>query len=217
MKLKTKKQTKFCLAAVLLAAFAVWTTAVRLVDVRTIGPMESAVGFASLNGFVHRLTGVRMSLYTVTDWLGLIPLGIISGFAVLGLTQWVRRKSLRSVDPDILLLGGFYLLVMAFYVFFEIFAVNFRPVLIAGILEVSYPSSTTMLALCVMPTAALQFRRRIRNRVFRRWLVFSITLFTVFMVIGRLLSGVHWFSDIVGGILLSAGLVLLYSAVSGLD
>lgn len=215
--MKTKQQTKFCLAAALLAAFTVWTAAVRLVDVRTIGPMESAVGFASLNGFVHRLTDVRMSLYTVTDWLGLIPLGIISGFAVLGLTQWVRRKSLRSVDPDILLLGGFYLIVMAFYVFFEIFAVNFRPVLIEGILEVSYPSSTTMLALCVMPTAALQFRRRIRNRVFRRWLVISITLFTVFMVIGRLLSGVHWFSDIVGGILLSAGLVLLYSAVSGLD
>lgn len=215
--MKTKQQTKFCLAAALLAAFTVWTVAVRLVDVRTIGPMESAVGFASLNGFVHRLTDVRMSLYTVTDWLGLIPLGIISGFAVLGLTQWVRRKSLRSVDPDILLLGGFYLIVMAFYVFFEIFAVNFRPVLIEGILEVSYPSSTTMLALCVMPTAALQFRRRIRNRVFRRWLVISITLFTVFMVIGRLLSGVHWFSDIVGGILLSAGLVLLYSAVSGLD
>ncbi len=215
--MKTKQQTKFCLAAALLAAFTVWTAAVRLVDVRTIGPMESAVGFASLNGFVHRLTDVRMSLYTVTDWLGLIPLGIISGFAVLGLTQWVRRKSLRSVDPDILLLGGFYLIVMAFYVFFEIFAVNFRPVLIEGILEVSYPSSTTMLALCVMPTAAFQFRRRIRNRVFRRWLVISITLFTVFMVIGRLLSGVHWFSDIVGGILLSAGLVLLYSAVSGLD
>jgi undecaprenyl-diphosphatase len=179
--------------------------------------MESAVGFASLNGFVHRLTGVRMSLYTVTDWLGLIPLGIIFAFAVLGLTQWLRRKSLRSVDPDILLLGGFYLLVMAFYVFFEIFAVNFRPVLIAGILEVSYPSSTTMLSLCVMPTAAMQFRRRIRNRVFRRWLVIVIALFTAFMVIGRLLSGVHWFSDIVGGILLSAGLVLLYSAVSGLD
>jgi undecaprenyl-diphosphatase len=217
LQLKTKQQTKFCLAAALLAAFAVWTAAVRFVDIRTIGPEGSAVGFASLNGFIHRLTGVRMSLYTVTDWLGLIPLGIIFAFAVLGLMQWIRRKSLRSVDPDILLLGGFYLIVMTFYVFFEIFAVNFRPVLIEGILEVSYPSSTTMLALCVMPTAAMQFRRRIQNRVFRRWLVISITLFTAFMVIGRLLSGVHWFSDIVGGILLSAGLDLLYSAVSGLD
>lgn len=215
--MKTKQQTKFCLAAALLAAFAVWTAAVCLVDVRPIGPEGSAVGFASLNGFVHRLTGVRMSLYTITDWLGLIPLGIIWGFAVLGLMQWIRRKSLRSVDPDILLLGGFYLIVMTFYVFFEIFAVNFRPVLIEGILEVSYPSSTTMLALCVMPTAAMQFRRRIQNRVFRRCLIIAIELFTAFMVIGRLLAGVHWFSDIVGGILLSVGLVLLYSAVSGLD
>ena len=215
--MKTKQQTKFCLAAALLAAFAVWTAAVRFVDVRPIGPEGSAVGFASLNGFIHRLTGVRMSLYTVTDWLGLIPLGVVFCFAVLGLTQWIRRKSLRSVDPDILLLGGFYLLVMAFYGFFEIFAVNFRPVLIEGILEVSYPSSTTMLALCVMPTASMQLRSRIRSCVLRRCLISAIALFTAFMVIGRLLSGVHWFSDIVGGILLSAGLVLLYSAVSGLD
>ena len=215
--MKTKQQTKFCLAAALLAAFAVWTAAVRLVDVRTIGQRESSVGFAALNGFVHRLTGVHWTLYTITDWLGLVPLGFVLGFAVLGLAQWIRRKDIRKVDSDILWLGGFYGIVMAFYIFFEIFAVNYRPVLIEGIPEVSYPSSTTMLTLCVMPTAVMQLRARLRNRVFRHSASSAIAVFAIFMVIGRLLSGVHWFTDIVGGILLSAGLVMLYSAVNGLE
>jgi undecaprenyl-diphosphatase len=30
------------------------------------------------------------------------------------------------------------------------------------------------------------------------------------MVVGRMLSGVHWASDIIGGILLSLGLIMLY-------
>ena len=217
MKLKPKNQKKFRLAAGLLAAFVVWTAAVRLVDVQQIGPLESVVGFAALNGFVHRLTGVHWVLYTLTDWLGLVPLGFVMGFAVLGLIQWIRRKDIRKVDFSILVLGGFYLVVMAVYIFFEEFAVNYRPVRIEGILEVSYPSSTTMLTLCVMPTAVMQFRKRIRNRFLRQCVISAIAVFTAFMVIGRLLSGVHWFTDIVGGILLSAGLVMLYSAVSGME
>lgn len=32
-----------------------------------------------------------------------------------------------------------------------------------------------------------------------------------FALLGRLISGVHWLSDIIGSILLSAGLVLLYA------
>jgi undecaprenyl-diphosphatase len=102
---------------------------------------------------------------------------------------------------------------MAAYVFFEIFVVNYRPVLIDGVLEASYPSSTTMLVLCVMPTAVMQLRRRIRHRTFRRVVSFTLIAFTAFMVIGRLISGVHWFTDIVGGALLSASLVTLYHTV----
>ena len=180
------------------------------VDVQTIGPRESAVGFATLNGFVHSLTGVNMTLYTVTDWLGLVPIAFAIGFALLGLIQWVKRKHLRQVDFSILVLGGFYLLVMAAYVLFEVFVINYRPVLINGYLEASYPSSTTMLVLCVMPTTLMQLNARIKSQTLKRWVGFGITAFILFMVIGRLLSGVHWFTDIIGGALLSAALVLLY-------
>ena len=106
---------------------------------------------------------------------------------------------------------------MVAYVFFEVFVVNYRPVLIGGILEASYPSSTTMLVMCVMPTAIMQFNARIKNNILKRFVASAITAFVVFMVIGRLLSGVHWFTDIIGGALLSAGLVLMYRAIIRLE
>ena len=215
MKKETKKN--FGIAAILLGAFVVWTAAVQLVDVQPIGPQGSTVGFATVNSWVHNLTGVHMSLYTVTDWLGLVPIAFAIGFALLGLIQWVKRKHLRQVDFSILVLGGFYLLVMAAYVLFEVFVINYRPVLINGCLEASYPSSTTMLVLCVMPTTLMQLNARIKSQTLKRWVGFGITAFILFMVIGRLLSGVHWFTDIIGGTLLSAGLVMLYYSITSLE
>ena len=211
--MKKNYQRHFYIAACTLIAFVIWTVAICYIDVQAIGPLESAVGFATINKFLHNLTGVHMSLYTITDWLGLVPLVFVMGFALLGLIQWIKRKHILEVDYNILFLGGFYINVMAVYVLFEIIAVNYRPVLIGGILEASYPSSTTMLAMCVMPTAIMQFNTRIKNTVFKRFVAAVIIALIVFMVIGRLVSGVHWLTDIIGGALLSAGLVLMYHAV----
>ena len=208
------RKKMFFIGAGFLGAFVLWTVLVSYVDVRAIGQNASSVGFATLNGCVHNFTGVNMLLYTITDWLGLVPIGVAFGFAVLGLVQWVGRKSLFKVDRSILALGGFYIIVLAMYIFFEIVVINYRPVLIDGYLEVSYPSSTTMLVMCVMPTAMMQLHARIKSGVFRRCVLISIAAFTAFMVIGRLASGVHWLTDIIGGALVSAGLVITYASVS---
>ena len=205
-----KNQNKLHLSIVFLAAFVLWTVAICFVDVQPIGPQESEVGFATVNRFFHRLTGVHMGLYILTDWLGLVPVAVIFSFGMLGLCQWIRRKSVCKVDPSILVLGGFYLVVMAVYLFFETVVINRRPVLIQGILEASYPSSTTLLVMCVMPTAMIQLKRRIKRGVLRSIVLSAIAAFTAFMVLGRLVSGVHWLTDIIGGALLSQGLVLLY-------
>ena len=210
IRMKKKIKKNFWVAVCLLAAFILWTVAVCFVDVEAIGPEGSSVGFAKLNGFFHSLTGVNMTLYTVTDWLGLVPLAVCFGFAVLGLMQWIKRKNLLKVDRSILVLGGFYLAVMAVYILFEYIVVNRRPVLIEGYLEASYPSSTTLLVLCVMPTAFMQLNSRIKNNFFRYTVTTLIIIFILFMVIGRLVSGVHWLTDIVGGALLSSGLVMMY-------
>jgi undecaprenyl-diphosphatase len=214
---KMKRIRKSFIASMcLLTAFVLWTVAIRFVDVRAIGPQGSSVGFASINGFVHTLTGVHFSLYHITDWLGLVPIFVCMGFGILGLVQWIKRKSICKVDHDILVLGGFYIITIAAYLLFESVAINYRPVLINGYLEASYPSSTTVLVMCAMPTAIMQLGSRIKNKVLRNIVVVTIIAFVAFMVIGRLISGVHWFTDIVGGALLSAGLVMMYYAVSSL-
>jgi len=214
--LKRKTIKSFCAAACLLMAFSLWTLAIRFIDVQAIGPNHSSVGFAALNGFLHGLTGVHMHLYIITDWLGLVPVAFGVGFALMGLAQWIQRKHILKLDFSILVLGGYYVIVTAAYLFFEMFPVNYRPVLIDGFLEASYPSSTTLLVLCVMPTAAMQLNARIQNAAFRKCIVSVIAAFCIFMVVGRFISGVHWLTDIVGGILLSAGLVTLYHAVCSL-
>ena len=204
------KRKSFFAAVGFLAAFVLWTILVSSFDVRPIGPNNSWVGLAGINEFVHALTGVHLLLYDLTDWLGLVPIAVCFGFGILGLMQWVRRKSIRKVDFSILILGGFYVVTAAAYLLFEEWIINFRPVLINGYLEASYPSSTTMLALCVMTTAQMQLKKRISQKIIGRMVGVAIMAFTAFMVIGRFLSGVHWFSDIVGGILLSTGLVMMY-------
>lgn len=196
-----------------LTAFVLWTVALRSIDLQSIGPEGTVVGLATLNGVIHRLTGVCMPIYAITDWLGLVPVCIGFGFAWLGLCQWIKRKHILKVDFSILMLGLFYLLMLGVYLLFESVVINYRPVLIYGYLEVSYPSSTTLLTLCVMPTTAWQLHRRIGRPFLRNVLMIAIVLFSLFMVGGRLLAGVHWLTDIVGGGLLSAGLVTLYTAI----
>ena len=151
-------------------------------------------------------------LYTLTDWLGLVPIFVCLIFAGIGFVQLVQRKSLFKVDLDILLLGAYYVLVIFSYLLFEMVPINYRPVLIEGFLEASYPSSTTLLVLNVMPTLYFQVQRRLTaNELRQTILIFSI-LFSAFMVIGRLVSGVHWLTDIMGAVLLSSGMFQIYKA-----
>lgn len=202
----------------LLAAFVLWTILIMSVDVQNVGQQGTAVGFAAFNTWFHRLIGVHMRLYVITDWLGLVPIAVCMGFGVLGLTQLIRRRSLFKVDPDIIILGIYYIIVIAAYLIFEMIPINYRPVLIDGFLEVSYPSSTTLLVLSVMPTLVFQINRRCKNKSIVNISVAITVLFSAFMVAGRSAAGVHWATDIIGSILLSSGLFKLYqSAVNATD
>ena len=208
--MKDTRKRDLLAGIVLVAAFALWTVAIRLIDVQNAGPLGSEVGFATINVWFHRLTGVHMLIYTITDWLGLVPIIICMCFGVLGLVQMIHRRSLLKVDSDILLLGAYYVVVILCYLLFEMVPINYRPILIDGNLEASYPSSTTLLVLTVMPTLKYQSDRRIANPVMRKAIAVFVIVFSAFMVLGRLIAGVHWATDIVGSVFLSSGLFMIY-------
>ena len=208
--MKRNEKTHLLAGIGFLIAFLLWTVLIRCIDVQAAGPGGTNVGFAAFNLGFHKLTGVHMTVYTFTDWLGLVPIAVCLGFGVVGVFQLIRRRSLLRVDPDIILLGLYYVLVILAYLVFEMVPINYRPILINGALEASYPSSTTLLVLSVMPTLKFQIDRRAEKPLIRKVTdIFAIT-FSAFMVIGRLIAGVHWATDIIGAVFLSMGLFLLY-------
>ena len=202
----------------LILAFAVWTVLITQVDVQPVGQLGTDVGFAGINTWFHGLTGVHLWLYELTDKLELLAIAVCVGFGALGLTQMIQRKSLMRVDRDILLLGAYYMVVILAFLLFEKLKINYRPVLIEGKLEASYPSSTTLLVLSVMPTLIFQVNRRMKKENVKMIAGVAAVVFTVFVAVGRLVCGVHWLTDIIGAVLLSAGLYLVYrSAVMMAD
>lgn len=193
--------------------FILWTILIITVDVKPIGINNTEVGFSTLNSFFHSFTGTNMVLYTITDWLGLVPIAVCFAFVFVGFMQLVKRKNLFKVDRDIILLGIYYVAVVFCYLAFEMIPINYRPILIDGFMEASYPSSTTLLVLSVMPTLNFQTKRRLKNTGIKNTINVITTIFSLFMVIGRLVSGVHWLTDIIGSILLSEGLFLIYKSL----
>ena len=208
---KSKKKS-LLMGSISLAMFAVWTVLILTVDVQPLGQNGTSIGFATFNCWFHHFTGVNMAIYTITDWMGLVPVVICRVFAGIGLVQLIKRRSIFRVDADIMILGVYFVIVFLAYAIFEIIPINYRPILIEGRMEASYPSSTTLLVLSVMPALVEQIKRRLSGIRVKQIITIAAIAFSVFMVTGRLISGVHWFTDIVGGELLSAGLFMLYKA-----
>ena len=210
--MKTKRRS-FFIGIAFVIAFVFWTVLIQIIDVQNIGVKGTSVGFATINSWFHSLTGVNMTLYSITDWLGLVPIFVCMFFGVIGLVQLLKRKSLMKVDFDIIILGIYYVIVILCYLIFEMIPINYRPILINGFMEASYPSSTTLLVMSVMPTLAFQVKRRLKSQKLII-IINSITaIFLIFVIIGRLISGVHWLTDIIGSVFLSAGLFYVYQGV----
>ena len=194
---------------------AVLIVLVCFVDVQAIGPEGTRIGLSHLNRFVFELFGVNMLWYEVTDWLGLAAIGTAFLFAAAGLIQWIRRKDIRKVDKEILSLGGLYFIVIGLYVLFELAVVNYRPILMPGSThpEASFPSSHTMLVCVIMGSALLLLGKYVNGKILRKVLQAICAATIGVTVLGRLISGVHWFTDIVGGVLISIMLLNLYADI----
>ena len=208
--MKKSAKKAFLLAGVFLFLFLLLTFLVMKVDVQPIGPQNSEVGLATINGAIFEVCGSNPLWYTISEALGIVALLCIAGFGCLGAWQLISRKSLKKVDKSLFVLAGFYAVVAFVYVLFEVIVINYRPILEEGILEASYPSSHTMLVCCIMLTTALQLQVRIRLKALRMGLQGACLLIMVLTAIGRILAGVHWYTDVLAAILISGVLVFAY-------
>ncbi len=209
------KRTKLIKGTVLMALFLLLIVALKTVDVQPIGPHGSKVGLAAINGAFRKLMGgMHMIWYDVTEALGMAAIAVACGFGLFGLWQLIKRRSLRRVDRDIYALAGLYIAMGIAYVLFEKAVVNYRPVDMGAGLEPSFPSSHTVLTCCIMSSAIWQFKRRIKSEALRGIAVMLCTAVMAVTIAGRMVSGVHWITDIAGGVLLSASLMEFYMAAA---
>lgn len=196
--MRTKDKINFLITGGLFLIFVAFTLIVKF------------VGFDTLNLSVHSAVGVSNNWYDITEILGLIPILVAGAFAVLGLVQAIKAKSIRKIHPNIMFLGSIYCLLVGFYLFFEGEVINYRPILIDGVLEASYPSSHTLLACVILGTAIIWLLNSSLKKYLKICLSTASGVFALLIIVGRFLSGAHWLTDIIAGLILSATLIYLY-------
>lgn len=209
-----KKKSDFIISTIFILAAFVFTILVKVVDVGKFGVNETSIGFSTINQFIFQTIGVNMIWYHITDYLGLIPIFMAFTYALIGLIQLIKRKSLLKVDKEIIFLGIFYLIVISLYLFFEKIIINYRPILMNGFLEASYPSSHTLMTICLCGSSIIVNKKLYNNKITKFTNGLSVIIIII-TVIGRLISGVHWFTDIIGGIIISLALLMtFYSTIN---
>ena len=210
-----KNKGKFLMLGISGALFALLIVLLCCVDVEPVGAAGTSVGLSHMNRFVFELTGVNMVWYNITDWLGLAAIFAAFLFAATGLVQVIKRRSILKVDKEILALGGLYILVIGIYVLFENVIVNYRPIIMPGCSnpEASFPSSHTMLVCVIMGSTLIIIGKYIKKKSMCRVIRGMCAAVIAVTVVGRLISGVHWFTDILGGLLISTFLLALFSVL----
>ena len=208
------KKNALIWSAIFLALFLLLILLVRTVDVAPIGPAGTSVGLSSVNQAVRTGIGTHASVYKLTQVTGYLAILLAACLAVLGGFQLIARRSLKKVDSCLLRLAALYVALGVVYIFFEKVIVNYRPVIMEGdtLPEASFPSSHTMLACTIYLSAFMILDRYVKNPRLSVLLKALCVALAVVTVLGRLVSGVHWFTDILGGVLISGALLCCFSA-----
>ena len=200
-------------AVIMTVVTILMTVLVATVDVQPVGVEGTDLGFASINtGFFNRF-GENHTFYLLSKLAGLICFAVAGGFGIFFLIRFIQCKSLEKVDRNLTVLMLLYLATAIVYVLFEKFAINYRPVLRDKGLESSYPSTHAMIAYVIMVSAVDQWNIYIKNEKLLTIATAASFLVLALVIIARILSGVHWITDVIGGILFGDMLIAWYRAV----
>ena len=211
VKMKKEKKNLFICGGLILLAI-IYTCLVKVVDVQPVGAEGSNIGFATINKFVFDNIGFNKVWYDITEILGYVPILFAGIYGLVGVSQLIKRKSLKKVDNELICLALFYVVVVALYVFFEKVIINYRPVILDEGLEASYPSSHTLMSICLCGSSILINKKLFNNKYTNVMNIINYIIIAV-IVVGRLISGVHWVTDILGGIIISSALLKTFKYV----
>ncbi|MCR5671336.1 MAG: phosphatase PAP2 family protein [Butyrivibrio sp.] len=212
-----KNNKNYIFSGVCFALFVVLIIMLKTVDVAAIGPENTSVGFAMVNGGFHEVFGYNSLWYNITKVLGIVSILTAFFFALFFIWQTAQRKDVKKVDKELTALMALYVLVAGLYVFFEKIIINYRPVIMAGDehVEASFPSTHTMLSCVIMGSAMMILGKYVKNETVRKVLLVVCNVVMLVTVVGRLISGVHWFTDVLGGVLISVCLLSLFATAAG--
>ena len=194
----------------------IYTALVTFVDKQTIGPEGTSVGFSAINKVFLDLISYNPMWDKITDLMLMIAILTAVYFAATGFLQLVKEKRpLAEIDKDILIMGFLYVILVIMYVLFDKVPFNYRPVLLPDEveLEASFPSTHVLMICTIMGSAIAAWRERFYDdeNLVTVLKVFACAVMFI-GVVGRVLAGVHWFSDICAGLLFSATLISAYEA-----
>ncbi len=138
----------------------------------------------------------------------LITLGI---FVILGLCQWISRKSLKKVDKELLWFPLPLALMAITYVVFDKFLIlNTRP---DGSGEPSFPSTHVMVVTTIFLLTAVILPKYIKSKIACLVLYLLMLAFVILNGVGRVLANKHWTSDVLGAVGFSFIFVAIYCLI----
>ncbi|MCQ2382504.1 MAG: phosphatase PAP2 family protein [Clostridia bacterium] len=196
----TKRQKLWLILGIVsFVCFVIFTLLVAFVDV-------DQVGLSKINHFFWQHCGKHEIWERITDYLGYVLILVLVGILAWQIWQWIMCKKLARIDWNLLMFDVIMVCLAVVYVFFEVVVINYRP---AGD-KASYPSSHAMLFATVLPLLIYQVWHYLQNKPWRIVLTVALSSIQVIGLVGRLLAGVHWFTDILGGVIISCCLDCFY-------
>ena len=183
----------------------------KVANVKLTGTYNTSIGLGSINLKLRDLIGTSKAFDIISTIILVIAFLIVAAEIALAIYELVKRKDIEKLDNEIWALSVTYAaLAFIFAVFNYALIINVRPVVIDGKLESSYPSTHVLVSLTVFLTGITMTSYLVKDKKLKLGIDIALIALSVLVVITRMLSGKHWFTDIIGGILASGFLYWMH-------
>lgn len=149
-----------------------------------------------------------MNWALATDIILYAAIILIAVFALLGLYQWISRKSLKKVDRALRLIPlPLILMVITYFIFDKLWILATAP---NDPTKPSFPSTHVMVVATIFLLTALILPRYLKSKPLRLTLDFLMLALFAVVAVGRIIIGAHWPADVACGAVFAAIFATVY-------